>query len=497
MEDKKQNNDRQVLVIQDGDGEVKPSKWTWGRYGKSIVKYKYWNIGSTLAVALIGFLGINFMYNPGKMSFTSSFSYDLPMTIDEKTGNGNYANGETFNFHDIISSENLSAVKTSNSKFGGVNIVSALDNDEISISVNGTTNQNGDFIVSLPVTYTISGKLNNFGDQATATEFFKAVVETVQNKANGAIKNYTISNLFPNDYVYANLDFEDQIESLSNQYNQILSVYERLTSYNNAGSDYIETDTSGKTLKSVISDYELSYKQGAGTKFSALTGSLQSKNYVNFDTDKVQDKIDELTQLGELDIESLRNTLENLAVYQTALENIKSNFTGDSSAAAQAAEYNRKILELSLSTNNYVKELKTLGYDVPDDVKLDNIDTIKLSTTKEGKIQKLTQTKNGTDGGWADECKTFKESIMSVKAQLLSDTEKGSTIYKFVNNKYRNSVSYVNPGIIVVSGALSPWIGIVAGALIGFLVSSLICGGVYVSKLDKEEKENKGGAETK
>ena len=484
--DEKNNDNRQVLVIQNEE-EVRPSKWTWAKYGKSIAKYKWWVLGSTVALGLAGFLLIQFGYNPSKVTFKSEFSYNLAMSEDGD-GNGTFVDGTVFNYYDIVSRDNLLAVKETSSDFSGINVNSVVKNNEISIGVNGYTDSaTNKFVVSTPITYTLSGKLSSFGDQDTATKFIQALIDSTKTKAETAIQNYSISSLFPADSVYEDLDFEYQISLLSKQYDQIKSSLEGL--YKTAGgtSDVVKGNKD-QTLASIISDYELSYQQGAGTVFTALDSKLESKKYVNYDVDDVQSSIDTLTELGETDIESLKSTLQNIDIYEERLNKInQAVLAGDSAAANQAASYNAKILELTLQMNDYTKELKTLGYVVPDPVTLDNLNTITL--TGEGKIQMLEAVKSGSDEGkaWAASCASFKKSIAEVKKQLVEDTATGSEVYRYVNLNYRDSVHYSYPGVIDTSGSLSPWIGVGVGAVVGFLASSLVCCVVYISKEDKEK----------
>ncbi len=485
----KNTDNRQVLIIQN-DEERKSSKWTWGKYGKSIAKYKWWVTGSTLALGLVTLLAIQFVYNPSKETFKSEFSYNLAIKSG-KSGNGTFLDGSTFNFYDVISESNLLAVKKTNSDFSGIDVSKAIKNSGISISVNGYQNSTtNEFVAFTPITYTLSGKLSYFGNQDTATKFVKAVIDSTKEKAEAAVQKYSINNLFPVDFVYASFGFEYQIELLAKQYDQIKNAMESLYTIVTSDSGVIKGNSDNQTLDSIISDYEFSYRQGAGTIFTALNSSLESKKFVNYDVNNVQSSIDELKELGETDIESLKSTLRDIEIYDDRLKGIsQSILAGDSAAASQAALYNEKILELSLQKKDYAKELKTLGYDVPEDVTLENINTISL--TGDGKIQKLQAVKDGTEDGqkWAKACESFKSSVIDVKNRLVKDITMGSDVYRYVNNTYRNNVYYTYPGIIAVSGTVSPWIGAVVGLFVGYLASSLICCAVYISKEGKEKAD--------
>lgn len=490
MEENK--NQGKVVVIRENNNQKK-SNWTWGRYGKSIIKFKYWNIGVTVALALAGFLGVRFIYNNKKSSFVSSFSYTLPLTMDNDTGNGTYSDGTAFNYLDLLSSETLKEVVNSNSDYSSIDVDNIVKNNSISITTNGYTDTDGKFNISLPITYTISGKLSAIGSQELAASFISDLASTVKTKAIAAVDNFKISDVIPTDSIFNSLDFEDQIELLSEEYDQIKNSLSNLTKTIDLDSSLIKVDSEGTTLESELSNFTLNYKKGAGTQMTALNGSLESNYYVNFEDSKINDKIDEFVSLGTLDIESLKTVLTNLDNYQTAYDNIKQVIGSNAEVAKQAAELNERILALKQSKTNYEKELKTLGYDVPSEVTLKNVSSIVLSTTSSGKIQMLNAAKNGTDEGksWASDCKTFAKSILNVKTSLKSSIEKESECYRYASKYYRNKVNFTYAGIINVSGSISPWIGLAAGAVIGFLATSLICSGVYVSKVIKEENEAK------
>lgn len=485
----KNNDNRQVLIIQN-DEEKTPSKWTWAKYGKSIAKYKWWVTGSTLALGLIALLTIQFVYNPSKETFKSEFSYNLAIKSD-KSGNGTFLDGSTFNFYDVVSESNLLAVKATNSDFAGIDVARAIKNNDISISVNGYRNSStNEFVVSTPITYTLSGKLSCFGKQDTTTKFIKAVIDSTKEKAEAATRKYSISALFLDDSVYNSLDFEYQTSLLTKQYDQIKTSMESLYAVTSGDSSAIKGNEDGQSLDSIILGFELSYRQGTGTVFTALQSSLESKKFVNYDATDIQGSINKLTELGESDIESLKATLGDIKIYDERLKGInQSILSGDSAAASQAAKYNEKILELSLAKKDYVKELKTLGYNVPDDVTLDNVNTITLSG--DGKIQKLEAVKSGSEEGknWAKACEAFKNNIINVKNRLVKDVTMGTDVYRYVNNTYRNSVYYSYPGIIDVSGSFSPWIAAGIGLVIGYLASSLICCAVYISKESKDNAD--------
>ncbi len=485
------NDNRQILVIQDGE-EQKPSKWSMKKYGQSIKKYKWWVTGVTVGLALAALLGVQYGYNASKAKFDAQFSYNLPLNIDESTGNGTYVDGSSFKYYDIISEENLKTVKESNEKFASLDVDKIAKSGAISISVNGRTDSDTEvFTITTPVTYTISGTLKSFGDSSTAKDFVKALIELTKSKASEAVNSYTVVNLIPEDSIFNNLDFDRQISIMLSQYSRVLSTYDGLLASYSDNNIIKGSDT--ELLEVIRNNYLLSYVDGDKSAFTVLSNKLEDKSYVNYDASNPQKTIDTLIELGESDIKNIKKNLQNINLIQDALSqlDVSSDTTyGDNSIQQKIAAYNQSILDLKTANNEYVEELEELGYNVPDTITLDNVESID-TVGGDGKIQKLQAVIDDTDEGkaWAEENATFKASIDSYKDQLVADTEAGSKVARYVYTYNRNSVTYVYAGIISTSGGFSAWIGAIVGLLVGFLASSLICCSIYINKEDDDDNK--------
>lgn len=491
------NDNRQILVIKD-DEETTPSKWSMKKYGESIKKYKWWVSGITLGVAVAALLGVQYGYNSLKTTYEAQFAYNLALT-ETGDGNGTFIDGTNFNYLSIISEDSLLEAKASSDEFASIDVNGLLESNGIAITVNGYTSQtDGSFVVTTPVTYTISGKLSSLGDKNTATKFIRTLTDLLKDKNEKAINNFTISSFLPVDTVYSDLEFEDQISTLESQYKQILKVFNYLIqpSTNTTKTDGTEEETTTKkdtisiikgndtdTMETIISNFELSYKQGSsGTVFASLSSTLDSKKYVNYNPDDVQSTINKLEELGESDIEGLRSTIKKISMYQAQIDAIKADVLSDTSVARLLAEYSKSLLELSILKADYENELLNLGYNLPTNVTVDNIDEITL--TGDGKIQKLKAVQNDTEEGrtYAAACLAFKNNILSYKEKLEKDVEEGTKIARYVYSHYNDDIYYVYPGVITTSGSISMWIGAAIGLVVGYLASSLICCSIYVNK---------------
>lgn len=516
--DEKNNEGRQVLVIQN-DEDIKPSKWTWAKYGKSIAKFKWWVVGFTLGLGLVGFLGIQFGYNLISTKFTAQFSYNLPIHTDS-SGNSVYVDGSTFSYFNIISYDNLQKIKESDNAFSKIDVKQITKNNEISIAINGYTDSKTDqFVVSTPISYTISGKLASLGNQDIAASYVKALIESTKNVSESKVNSYSIPNLLPNGFEA--LDFDQQIEKMSDQYDSIDTTLRELESIltpssNSSNIDKAKDTTTvsdsttsiivsgnenGTPVQTIRSDFELRYRNGSVSTFTTLLGELGKKGnyYVNFSGDVSDEHIasllNEYLNAGNGIRENLLPSLiTEINTYQSLLK-IASSGTSDPNSTL-LAYYNSMIENKTKEKNEYVNQLRLLGFGIPTSgvTTLEDVHNITdPDAASEGKIQKLksfqlkTLEDRETDT-WKLACDAFQTKLSSTKAKLLEDIESGSKVYRFVNNKYRNSVNYyVNPGIISVKGGISPFIGMAAGLVLGFLGSTLISCAITIAEEDKKE----------
>ncbi len=482
----KENDNRQILVIQDGE-EAKPSKWSMRKYGQSIKKYKWWVTGFTVGLALVGLLGVQYVYNASKVSFNAQFSYDLPITMSTD-GNGTYIDGTPFRYYDIISEDNLTAVKESDKKFSSINVEKITENGSIEISLNGTTDSTTNvFTPSVPYTYTITGRLKDFGDSSTTKDFVKALIDRTKTTSTTLLSGYSIVNTIPDDATFAALDFDRQVALLSTQYDNVLKVYKALLT--TGDTNVVIKGSEDESLAAIKSNYELSYVYGSNSVFTVLSNKLKGESYVNYDTTDPQKTIDILTELGKSDIKSIKENLKSIDLKQDAINRLPTSAdvtVGDTAVQQQVATLNMEILDLKTKNYELLDELEELGYSVPSEVTLDNIGNI-TTDGGDGKIQKLQTVIAGTEEGkaWEKDNAAFKVDVETYKVKLRNDTTKGSEVARYVYGYNRSSVTYVYSGIIKTSGGFSAWIGALAGLVVGFLASSLICCAVYIGKEDE------------
>ena len=79
----KEDNNKNVIIIQE-DNNKKENGFTLAKYGHYISLYRYWIVGITLIVAIIGYLFAFIYYNPKAKVLTSTFTLDIPVKEAEK-----------------------------------------------------------------------------------------------------------------------------------------------------------------------------------------------------------------------------------------------------------------------------------------------------------------------------------------------------------------------------------------------------------------------------
>ena len=103
---------------------------------------------------------------------------------------------------------------------------------------------------------------------------------------------------------------------------------------------------------------------------------------------------------------------------------------------------------------------------------------------------------NPTTNDWASKCVKFGETLLAAKNTYAADLEKVNGHFVYLSSN--NARSYIQtPSIVSVSGGINMWLGAIAGFLVGFAASSLICTFVGIWKEDKEEEKAAKASEAK
>lgn len=469
--------------------EEKESSFTFRNIGKAIAKYKWWIIGATAVGALSGYLGFKFGINQNREVYASSFSYDInakaktvvseeKMTAKERASQKEYlADGSLFSFSDIISESRLKAVQADNQEqFASINVSKMAQNGGISITQSTYTDSTtGEEIPDYPAKYKLSVSFKYFKNKQQAKVFINALISYQLKVAETANNNYEVEN-FLND---STVNYGLFVNNLNKQYAAIKECYTDLLEEFATSSI---ADKDGSTLTSVNNKFMASYDNGAA--IDQLEGVLYTNHLVDYT------KVDEasLKSQAESYKQSIRGNLLDIERYQQSIQDLTSTAiidNGSSALTTEIIQLNKKVLEIKEVNAFYTKEIKNLGYTVNNDViTLDNINSVVYDAGNKGVIQSWI----AGEQSWKDQCDAFKLSLVETSSRLKNDRLTAGDVYGFVNNKYNNQVSFYTPGVAKLESHLSNFIGVGAGLVLGFVLSTLICTFVYIAKKDKEEQ---------
>ena len=89
---------------------------------------------------------------------------------------------------------------------------------------------------------------------------------------------------------------------------------------------------------------------------------------------------------------------------------------------------------------------------------------------------------------WEQGCATFRASLASWNEKFVSATEKATKVFRFVYNNYQNSITLLDSGSVQVKGGITIVVGLLAGLLLGFAVSSFVCTTIEINKKEEESE---------
>ena len=463
--------------------------------GKAIVRFKWWIIGATAVGALGGYLGFSFGLNKTREKMVSSFGYDInvkPKTelVGDKITDEDRANqqlylsdGSLFSYTDVISEARMKAVQEANKDaFGKINISKMAKEGGMQIDrASYTDSTTGKTVYEYPAKYKISATKKYFSSKQQAKDFIEALVNYELTVAESANNIYEVENYLSEN---SNSNYGLYVKNLKDQYTAINDCYsDLLEEFANSST----ADAQGSSLNKVYGVFTASYANGAGsTTIDKLEGDLYNKHLIDYtDTSlseaSLKSQADALKQSLKsnlLSLETLRAQLDKLTSSQIIVQN-------ETELTKEVVRLNKQILEVSEQNIFYAKELRNLGYTVPNTVTLDNVDTIAYAgDSEEGIIQSF----KASDATWKAACDQFKIDLAKTAEKLAADRTTVGDVYGFVNNKYNNQVNFYTAGVAKLEGHMSNFIGLAAGAIGGFILATLVVTFVYISKKEKEEK---------
>ena len=495
----KENN--QVIIFKNDDDDGK-RHFTWSDYCHFTYVFKYWILGVSLILAIIGYLVLSLWWNPKNSISTAHVQVDMPLSIqkdaDGRTTNIEYLDGSRYTMYEIVSPENIRDVidntkdENGNLIFGSVNYEGLIESNGLSIALEtetvnqeSTSYQTDVDIGSLQ--YVITCKGEYIGNSDLVGAFVDALIQNVIDKAVSLIPNQYLDSLIPDYYQSLNLDV--LLSRLSNQYNTIDSLYQNLLKqFQETDQVAISTSASSTTTQTTNlrnAYYKIFQEQylassGDSTVFQYLESLLSLNHYIRYTVGEEEIAIQNCMDDGDILIDRLEDTTrmirlltESLARYDAIIA------TGNISNAVQE-QYNNisQRLESSRSTEESIlKDLSDLGYQFTHDPdsEYDYVVTLpdytEIDESDYGTIQHL---QNKNDDAWKASCSAFIQQVDALVPQINFSLTQANQVYRSLYTSEETGVTYRDVSKVVTEGGLSAFLGAVAGLVLGFVLSSII-----------------------
>ena len=495
----KTNN--QVIIFKNDDDDGK-RHFTWSDYCHFTYVFKYWILGVSLILAIIGYLVLSLWWNPKNSISTAHVEVDMPLSI-QKDVNGHttsieYLDGSRYTMYEIVSPENIRDVidntkdENGNLIFGSVNYEGLIESNGLSIALETETVYEGSNSYQSALDrgnlqYVITCKGEYVGDSNLVGSFVNALIQNVIDKAVSLIPNQYLDSLIP-DY-YQSLDLDVLLSRISNQYNTIDSLYQNLLNqFQETDQVAISTSASSTTTQTTNlrnAYYKIFQEQylassGDSTVFQYLESLLSLNHYIRYTVGEEEVAIQNCMDDGDILIDRLEDTTrmirlltESLARYDAIIA------TGNISNAVQE-QYNNisQRLETSRSTEESIlKDLSDLGYQFTrdPDSEYDYVVTLpdytEIDESDYGTIQHL---QNPNDDAWKASCSAFIQQVDALVPQINFSLTQANQVYRSLYTSEETGVTYRDVSKVVTEGGLSAFLGAAAGLVLGFALSSII-----------------------
>ena len=437
---------------------------TFGEILHLIKKRVWWILGISVIVAIIAALAVGLVFNRGKNDYTLTFIVDFP-----GVENNEYPDGTSFNYEEIVYSDQLEAAKASNESFSEIDTAKMAAGDitvvaetrEVTSGTTTTTENTGSYTITVSSAY--------FTDEDQATAFLRAVLDQTIARVNeiAAGMDFT-ANL--SAYTAAST-YDAQLTALRDQQTFLLARYDELI----ATGKYDSFTYDGKSLSTLRAEAV----GGIETRLSALETDLANNHYL-LDQSLVETV---LVDIRSLQREKAQNE-QSLAALQEAcaefLAQINDSGSGDgSSGSAQIIEslasFTSRIATLQESNAKIdfqITELyESIGYTDAD---------------KNGVWEKTGETVPDTQ---------FKEAVEELRNTI---SEKNTTTAKnaiVALYDAESEIVYRQSGVAVIDNGTNVILVTVAGFIVAFLLACIIfCAADYPAY--KKARDAKAAEET-
>ena len=495
----KENN--QVIIFKNDDDDGK-RHFTWSDYCHFTYVFKYWILGVSLVLAIIGYLVLSLWWNPKNSISTAHVQVDMPLSIqkdaDGHTTSIEYLDGSRYTMYEIVSPENIRDVidntkdENGNLIFGSVNYEGLIESNGLSIALETETvdegaNSDQAALDRGSLQYVITCKGEYVGDSNLVGSFVNALIQNVIDKAVSLIPNQYLDSLIP-DY-YQSLDLDVLLTRISNQYNTIDSLYQNLLNqFQETDQVAISTSASSTTTQTTNlrnAYYKIFQEQylassGDSTIFQYLESLLSLNHYIRYTVGEEEIAIQNCMDDGDILIDRLEDTTRTIRLLTESLARYDAIIATGSVSNAVQEQYNNisQRLESSRSTEESIlKDLSDLGYQFTrdPDSEYDYIVTLpdytEIDESDYGTIQHL---QNPSDDAWKASCSAFIQQVDALVPQINFSLTQANQVYRSLYTSEETGVTYRDVSKVVTEGGLSAFLGAAAGLVLGFALSSII-----------------------
>ena len=451
-------------------------KFTLNVWTKGLVHYKWWVIGGTLGLGLIGALGTQFGINRVTETLEAEYLYNLATMVDEDNVE-RYVDGTLFSYADVVSASNLEAVKAKDEAFAKIDVQKIIKNNAISVSrtIDYKVDSDGNAIPnSKIVSYTIKAKAKFFPNKEIGKKYVQELVLSPKQASSDAIGRYSVTSYVSS---FESLSFVKKVTVLQDQYKAIANTYEEL---DDKFGGFVIGNNSNQTLAQIQSDFVLT-----NSNIEVLASSFYANSYVDYVIGSEDERIAEIKEEAYATIQTLKNKENELKVAKELLQTMQSatiisSLNSESEYAKELIKLEKQIVSLSNEINKMIKDLNWAGFFLNDEGEY----VFDASNTKNACYQLTVK-----DPTWVAKNEAYANELVAGCTQLENERQEATSVFKFLYSHYNNGASILGTGRVQVKGNVSWVIGLVAGLVLGFALTTFVTGELELNRKKEEKAE--------
>lgn len=451
-------------------------KFTLNVWVNGLVHFKWWVLGGTFGLGLIGALGTQFGINRVTETLEAEYLYNLATIVDEDNVE-RYVDGTLFSYADVVSSRNMEAVKATDEAFAGIDVNKIAKNNAISVSrtIDYKVDSDGNVIASSKiVSYTIKAKAKFFPSKEVGKKYVEALVLSPKQASSAAIERYSVTSYIS---AFDSLSFAKKITVLKDQYKEIERTYGSL---DDKFGGYVIGNGSNQTLAQIQSDFVLT-----NSNIEALASSLYANSYVDYVKGSEEAKIAEIKAEANATIQTLKNKENELKVAKELLQTMQSatiisSLNSESEYAKELIKLEKQIVSLSNEINQMIKDLNWAGFFLND-----QNEYVFDATDTNNACYQLTE----KDPTWVANNDAYALALADGRNQLENERQEATSVFKFLYTHYNNGASILGTGRVQVKGSVNWAIGLVCGLVIGFALSTFVTGELELNGKGKKKEK--------